>query len=135
MKAFLLLLFSLTSCGTKAPPEPTAEEKEAALEKALKPRIIGLVSSVSPEKKFVLIQKYGPGNLPGNGTYQTLSTIGNGGSIRPSGERVRDFFAADWLSGEIKRGDTVLFRPNAPRRQAQPEAKEPGSSEPPSSET
>ena len=100
-----LLLFSLTSCGVlkkvgyKA-PAPEVKRTEGR-------QVLGRVASVSEPGKFVLIQKYGPGKLPKNTLFQSHGISGSQASLRPTGERVRDFFAADIVSGEALIGDAV----------------------------
>jgi len=98
----------LISCATQKKDEPPTEEKNLLP----KTQVIGNVASISPHSGFLLIQKYGLGRLPTDGLYQTLGVNGRAASIRPSGERVRDFFAADILNGEVQSGDAVIFRPN-----------------------
>jgi len=100
----------MVSCATKTEPEQPEEEEK---DKIPPSQVVGRISSVSPHGKFVLIQKFGAGKLPTTGIYQTIGEEGNYGSIRPSGERVRDFYAADITAGEIKSGDAVIFRPMA----------------------
>jgi len=112
MKLILALaLIALTSCGGTKPEEPTEEELKKKISKS---KVVGRIVSVSPHSGFALIQKFGPGKLPTKGVYQTVGEDGRAGSIRPSGERVRDFFAADIVSGETKTGDAVVYRPFLP---------------------
>jgi hypothetical protein len=103
MKTLLALLLLLTSCASN-------EEKKSDEEKLGAPeqQIVGRIASVSKTGKFVLIQRYGPGTLPLNALYQSRGTDGRTASLRPSGERVRDFFAADLLNGTAEKGDVVM---------------------------
>ncbi len=103
------LLIALASCSGSQ-NEDEEEEKKDEAPPIPKSQIIGRVTSVSPHSEFVLIQKYGAGRLPSRGIYLALGPDGRTASIRPSGERVRDFHAADILNGEVKTGDTVIVR-------------------------
>ncbi len=106
---FALLTLSLASCGLLKKigykePAPEIKKDEGR-------RVIGRVASVSAEGKFVLIQKYRPGKLPENTLFQSHGISGSQGSLKPTGERVRDFFAADIISGNTVIGDAVTGLP------------------------
>lgn len=101
-----LLPLTLVSCGIiqkmgQKKPEPQEVQKIPARQ------IVGRVASVSETGKFVLIQKYGPGKLPKNSLFQTHGVDGSSANLKPTGERVRDFFAADIVSGKATQGDAV----------------------------
>ena len=104
-----ILGLTLAACAPKAEKKPADEEKPP--EEVTKPSIIGSIRTVSQRGNFVLIQKLGPGKLPSTGTYQTLANDGSSASLRPSGERVRNLFAADILHGTPNPGDAVLHHP------------------------
>ncbi|MEN8695416.1 MAG: hypothetical protein ACN4GG_05765 [Akkermansiaceae bacterium] len=107
MKLLLLpLTLALSSCGALKNLSTQAPEKQEQKKPAAR-QIIGRIASVSEAGKFVLIQKYGPGRLPKDVLFQTHSIDGSSANIRPTGERVRDFFAADIITGETKKGDPV----------------------------
>lgn len=105
MKILILISFLLISCGIKTPPD---EVEELSKIKGPDQIIIGRIASVSKRGKFVLIQKFGTGTLPRGIIYQSRGPDGSTASLRPSGERVRDFFAADLLNGETKKGNAVM---------------------------
>lgn len=99
----LPLVVLLASCaGSKK------DQEDSDKPKAPDQRIVGRIASVSKAGKFVLIQKYGTGILPASALYQSRGSDGRTAALRPSGERVRDFFAADLLSGNPQKGDAVL---------------------------
>ncbi|MGB0328366.1 MAG: hypothetical protein ACPGJR_12605 [Akkermansiaceae bacterium] len=105
MKTLFVLTLFLVSCASDSKKE--VDEKPRTLEQ----RIVGRIASVSQTGKFVLIQKYGPGTLPLNSLYQSRGADGQTAALRPSGEQVRDFFAADLLSGTVEKGDAVMAYP------------------------
>jgi len=106
MKALIPLLFiTLSSCSHFK--KSADAETDEVVKKEPRRKIHGRIASVSEAGKFVLIQKYGPGRLPKNTLFQSAGVSGSQANLRPTGERVRDFFAADILSGEAEIGDAV----------------------------
>ena len=127
-----LFLSILTLAAVSACSSPPAEEEKKPEEdkKPATPSVVGSIRTVSERGKFVLIQKLGPGKLPENGSYQTLANDGTSAALNPSGERVRNLFAADILLGNPNPGDAVLFRPDDTPPPPKPAAEEPEPSEP-----
>jgi len=130
MKLLLLPILFLISCGSSPDQENNKEDekKKTGPEK----RIVGRIASVSNAGEFVLIQKFGAGTLPEGVIYQSKGSDGRTASLRPSGERVRDFYAADLVSGNAKKGDAVLGYPDPPKKEEKPadlEEKPPSTSE------
>ena len=105
MKFLLLISLFLVSCGTKASPDELKKRKDIASSNQI---IVGRIASVSRRGKFVLIQKLGTGTLPKGVIYQSRGPDGRTASLRLSGERIRDFFAADLLSGKTEKGNAVI---------------------------
>ena len=103
----LILVLGLCSCSTsEEDPEDKKEAEEK--EKVVHKQIIGRIASVSATGGFVLIQKYSIGKMPVNAIIQSSGADGRNASLRPSGERVQNFFAADLVSGEVEIGDAVV---------------------------
>ena len=102
----LILALNLSSCSTSEDPEDKKEEEKKDI--AIKKQIIGRIASVSTTGGFVLIQKYSAGKMPVNTIIQTSGPDGRTASLKPSGERVRNFFAADIVNGEVQIGDAVV---------------------------
>jgi len=100
----MLLLWSCSHEDSEKKKAENNQEKNPLIHK----RVVGRIASVSSTGSFVLIQKYGTGSLPKEAVFQSQGNEGRQASLRPSGERVRDFFAADLLSGSAKIGDAVL---------------------------
>ena len=105
MKFLLLISLFLVSCGNKASPDEPKKRKDIASSIQI---IVGRIASVSRRGKFVLIQKLGTGTLPKGVIYQSRGPDGRTASLRLSGERIRDFFAADLLSGKTDKGNAVI---------------------------
>lgn len=107
---FLLPILFLSSCGLTNDDDSNEEDEKKVT--GPERRIVGRVASVSQVGEFVLIQKFGTGTLPKDTIYQSQGPEGRTASLRPSGERVRDFFAADLLSGKVEKGDAVVAYPD-----------------------
>ena len=120
MKPLFFISLLLVSCSSKTAPD---EFKEGQSIKGPNQIIVGRIASVSKRGKFVLIQKLGTGTLPNGIIYQSRGPDGRTASLRPSGERVRDFFAADLLSGETEKGFAVIAYQNLNRKQTAEEEK------------
>ena len=96
MKSLFFISLLLVSCGSETASDAVKEVQGIEGPDQI---IVGRIASVSKRGKFVLIQKLGTGTLPKGIIYQSRGPDGRTASLRPSGERVRDFFAADLLSG------------------------------------
>lgn len=119
MKFFLFLpLLLIASCVSLKKDEKKDDEKGKVT--GPEKRIIGRIASVSLAGEFVLIQKFGPGSLPKNTIYQSQGPEGRTASLRPSGERVRDFYAADLVSGKVEKGDAVVGYPDRQKEEKKP---------------
>ncbi len=118
MKTLAILTFSflfLSSCSSRNKNQSEEEETQPKITGPEK-RVVGRIASVSKAGEFVLIQKFGPGTLPKNTLYQSQGPQGRAASLRPSGERVRDFYAADLVSGDVEKGDAVIGYPDFPEK-------------------
>ena len=113
----ILLIFSCSHSDPEKETDDQEQEKTPIIQK----RIVGRIASVSSTGTFVLIQKYGTGTLPKNAIFQSQGDEGRQASLRPSGERVRDFFAADLINGTAKIGDAVLAY-DTPSKKTEPAA-------------
>lgn len=109
MKILFLFSLLLVSCGGN---KETKDDEDNKKTKGPGQIIVGRIASFSNSGKFVLIQKFGTGRLPKGIIYQSRGPDGRTASLRPSGERVRDFFAADLVSGEVEKGDAVIAYQN-----------------------
>jgi len=102
----LILALNLSSCSTS---EDSGDKKDSEEEEVeIKKQIIGRIASVSTSGGFALIQKYSAGKMPGNTIIQTSGPGGRTASLKPSGERVQNFFAADIVNGDVQIGDAVV---------------------------
>jgi hypothetical protein len=113
--AMLCVCLSVSSCGllTRSmgssgggAEEPAAEEAE----QAASIQLVGEVASVHLDEGFVLIRRYGGGRLPQGFEFYTRSPTGDTASLRPTGEQMGRFYAADIAGGVPKAGDVVIGR-------------------------
>jgi hypothetical protein len=124
----LILALGMCSCSTS---EEDPEDKNDPDKKniSIKKQIIGRIASVSSTGGFVLIQKYSAGKMPVNTIIQTSGPDGRTASLKPSGERVRNFFAADIVNGEVQIGDAVVAYFDQPKKKDTPPAEDEDKSE------
>jgi len=107
MKLLLLSLLSLlllTSCGLFSKKEEVVEPEPSPFQ------IIGEVTSVHADRKFLLFRRYGPGDLQIGDLYSARSVDGRRAvGLVPSGEKLGRFYAADYSDDtELPRvGDLV----------------------------
>ena len=112
----LILALGLSSCSTSE--DDLEDKKDSEKEEVvIKKQIIGRIASVSATGGFVLIQKYSVGKMPVNTIIQTSGPDGRTASLKPSGERVSNFFAADIVNGEVQIGDAVVAYYNQKKKQ------------------
>ena len=105
---YLTLILALAMCSCSSLEEDPEDKNDPDKEDiSIKKQIIGRIASVSSTGGFVLIQKYSAGKMPVNTIIQTSGPDGRTASLKPSGERVRNFFAADIVNGEVQIGDAV----------------------------
>jgi len=85
---------------------PTAEEGVAAASTQL----IGEVASVQTAEGFVLIKRFGGGSMPEGFVFHSQGAGGETASLRPTGEKLGRFYAADITGGTPQAGDFVMGR-------------------------
>lgn len=98
----LAMGLSLISCGLskkQEKPEPKLDSKA--------PQLIGRVSSVPADKRFVLIQSYGAAKFETGAILTTRGPDDRNGNLKVTGERMGQFVAADVQSGAPAVGDGV----------------------------
>ena len=108
-----VLVTVLPSCGLWRKWFPKkVEEEEVSPEQARRAatRVIGEVAAVYLDEGFVLIRRYGGGELPSGHIYTTIGPGGRTATLKPTGERSGRFYAADLTAGEVERGDSVVLR-------------------------
>lgn len=97
-----LLAFPCCSSGTndadKAPSPPT-------------PKLVGRVSSIPPDRRFLLIESYGKWDIATGTTLTTRGTEGRTANLRVTGEAIGPFAAADIQAGDVLIGDAVYTLP------------------------
>jgi len=103
------LLGRLGRAGAHQPPPEDQVETP-------KPRtmIVGQVASVHQADRFVLIKRHGPGAFGPDMLYSAVNPDGTSASLRPTGEKLGRFHAADILEGTPSAGDLVIARQMPP---------------------
>jgi hypothetical protein len=103
------------SCSSGSVENAPAEGAEGEEKNEKKPteaavRVAGEIVSVHPEGGFVLIKVFGGGRLPLN---EVLTSVDHGGQssvLKPTGERIGKFHAADVPGRFPAVGDLVIAR-------------------------
>jgi hypothetical protein len=95
---FGLACLALVSCATKEP-----EEKP----KAEPPRLVGRIASIPPDRRFVLIQRFGEWNAEPGAILTTRGADQRSANLLVTGEALGQFAAADLQSGKVELGDAV----------------------------
>ncbi len=103
---FLGKLVGSSGGGPKEGEGRTAEEGVAAASTQL----IGEVASVHTAEGFVLIKRFGGGSLPEGFVFHSQGAGGETASLRPTGEKLGRFYAADITGGTPQAGDFVMGR-------------------------
>jgi len=124
---WLLLTAAILACGC-APSTPPEEAPAKS-----PPQLVGRIASIPPERKFVLIQSYGPWNMPIGTILTTRGEENRTANLLFTGEKLGHFAAADIQSGTVETGDAVYSRhtPKPPNEYSTA----PDSPEPPPEET
>jgi len=104
LMAFVALV---PACADKPEKEP-ADKKE-------KPRLVGRVSSIPSDRKFVLIQAYGKWDIATGAILTTNGPEGRAANLRVTGEKLGQFAAADIQSGALEIGDGVYSTVTPPK--------------------
>ena len=127
---YLTLILALAMCSCSSLEEDPEDKNDPDKEDiSIKKQIIGRIASVSSTGGFVLIQKYSAGKMPVNTIIQTSGPDGRTASLKPSGERVRNFFAADIVNGQVQIGDAVVAYFDQQKEKDKPPAEEEDESE------
>jgi hypothetical protein len=107
MKIISASLFAalLASCANDDEPIPIDKVGTMA-----QPKLVGRVATVPSDKRFVLIQSYGPWNVPAGTVLTTRGTQDRTANLLVTGEAMGQYAAADLQAGEIAPGDAVYFR-------------------------
>jgi hypothetical protein len=103
---FFKTLFASSGGGPTEPANPAAAD--AAVQAPT--QLVGEVASVHAEEGFVLIRRFGGGGLPQGYVFHSSNASGETTSLRPTGERLGKFYAADITAGTPEAGDFVLAR-------------------------
>lgn len=88
------------------------------------PKLVGRIASVPADKRFVLIQSYGPWNIETGRILTTRGLDDRTANLRTTGEKLGEFAAADLQSGLVEVGDAVysqhVAKPTPPPNTQEP---------------
>jgi hypothetical protein len=73
--------------------------------------LVGRIASIPPHRNFVLIESYGPWQVPTGTILTTRGTDGRTANLRVTGESINPYAAADLQSGDAAVGDAVYQLP------------------------
>lgn len=100
----LVCLFALPACSWFG-DDPEADTGPA------RPVLVGRISSIPPDRRFVLIESYGKWDVPTESVLTTRGTEGRTANLRVTGEAIGPFAAADIQAGDVLVGDAVYTLP------------------------
>lgn len=120
-----LIAVALTSCAWMKHDAKDKDDKNRP--KIEPPQLVGRVASIPPDKKFVLIQSYGPWKAESGSILTTRGPENRAANLLVTGEKLGDFAAADLQSGTVEIGDGVYTHhvpkpPETPETPAAPES-------------
>lgn len=101
-------VFLIAACAPAPAELKTADEKKPS---APGPELVGRVATVPADKRFVLIQSYGPWKVETGSVLTTRGPDERAANLRATGETLGEFAAADLQSGSIQVGDAVYRQP------------------------
>lgn len=131
----LIALISLSLCSCSIirhlKQKPKTVEKPVTEEVAKGPKLVGRIASISPDKKFVLIQSYGKWEQEAGAILTTRGPDERTANLLATGEKLGEFAAADIQAGTLEAGDAVYSR-HIPKPETAPTAPAaPGAAETP----
>lgn len=111
----------LASCSLLK--KPSKEEENQDKPKVEPPKLVGRVASIPHDRKFLLIQSYGPWKSDAGTILTTRGPENRAANLRVTGEKLGDFAAADLQSGDVEIGDGVYVHhtPKPPEIPVEPE--------------
>jgi len=97
------------SCAGSGGAESADADKPA--EQAT-PKLVGRIASIQSNPRFVLIQSYGPWQVPADTVLTTQGLEGRTANLLATGESAGQYAAADIRAGEVEVGDAVYSLPD-----------------------
>jgi len=98
-------LLSLPACSLF--PSPQTGQEPASEENANQPKLVGRIASVSKHNSYVVIESYDVWKVPTNTILASTGSDGRTANLKVTGEKQRQFAAADIQSGSVEIGDAV----------------------------
>jgi hypothetical protein len=99
-----LLLSGLSACSLFSPREKKDDKKD----NIPATKLVGRIASVSADRKFVMIQSYGPWEIAAGSILTTQGPDQRLANLKCSGEKLGQFAAADIQAGLPQTGDAVF---------------------------
>lgn len=128
MKWMLIVSLFLVLCGCA---KKAAEKPHEKAHDPNKSRLLGRIASISPNKKFALIQTYGTWNVETGRIVVSHGGAGRSANLLVTGEKLGLFAAADIQSGELEIGDAAYTTAIIPEKEGSAEVAEPAIEIPP----
>ena len=103
-RLFLLCCLLIPACASSTKEKPDEEKPPAPMQG---PKLVGRIASVPADRRFVLIQSYGPWEIETGRILTTRGLDDRTANLRTTGEKLGEFAAADLQSGTVEVGDAV----------------------------
>lgn len=127
-----VIICGLVSCGPLKPAPPEKPKPEEKKELIVSPKLVGQITSLQADQRFVLIQSYGRWEIATGAILTTRGPDARSANLRVTGEKLGEFAAADLQSGTVEKGDAVYSQHTPPPPETSPSAEPLPSEKPPS---
>lgn len=107
LQATAIAAAGLTACAAFKSGKPDKPTQKTAPEA---PKLVGVIASIPADKRFVLIQSYGPWDIEAGTILTTRGPDERTANLLVTGESLGQFAAADLQSGIADVGDAVYSR-------------------------
>jgi hypothetical protein len=102
-----VIIGGLMGCGPLKSPPPKIPKPGEKKELIVSPKLVGQITSLQADQRFVLIQSYGRWEMATGAILTTRGPDARSANLRVTGEKLGEFAAADLQSGTVEKGDAV----------------------------